>query len=59
VDTPEFDLDRHLSHTERSTASASGAGSGGLGDDEQLLRIAADLVCTPLPASSWRGRPGG
>jgi len=57
VDSPDFDLDRHLSQTELPVPMAPAAGSGTVGD-EQVLQIAADLVCTPLAREQplWAAR---
>lgn len=48
VDDPRFDLDRHLRCTALPEATGTADGQAPLADD-RLLRVAADLACTPLP----------
>jgi WS/DGAT/MGAT family acyltransferase len=57
VDSPDFDLDRHLSLIDLSVPVASTAGSAAVAG-EDVLRIAADLVCTPLARDEplWAAR---
>ena len=54
VDDPDFDLGRHLEAV--STATDQPDDLRGLGDDHQILQIAAELVCRPLPRDQplWR-----
>ena len=47
LDSPDFDLGRHVSTTDLSVPTVPAADSDNA-SDEQLLELVADLVCTPL-----------
>src|SRR5689334_23239475 len=57
VDHPGFDLNKHLSRTELPASSQPVAGPGTV-SDEQVLEIAARMVCTPLSRQEplWAAR---
>ena len=58
VDDAGFDLGRHLAETVLPVLPGTLEDSGKAGH-ERVLKIAADLVCTPLPRHQRSGRPVG
>ena len=54
MDDPDFDLGRHLQTVSKATGQLDDL--RGRGDDHQLLQMAAELVCRPLPRDRplWR-----